>query len=90
MITILNENDRKSFIKLMLFVILRQSKQSASVMLDLANYENFNENDRKRVLVHYEFEILFKELSKHPLAKMDIGNTLKCMLEIMRKYDLII
>ncbi|CAD8076393.1 unnamed protein product [Paramecium primaurelia] len=87
MVTILNQNDRINFIKIIMFVALRQPKECGQLMLSLASYNTQLKEEKKQKFLK-DIEDLFGEVCNAPLAKMDLGLIFKGMLEILRSNGL--
>ncbi|CAD8139695.1 unnamed protein product [Paramecium pentaurelia] len=84
MITILNKSDRASFIKLVMFVTLRKPYECGKLMLQLAQYNQRQIEQKVQDKFMKEMQDLFTNVCKVPLAQMNIGQVLRSMLEILR------
>ncbi|KAM3140208.1 hypothetical protein pb186bvf_007761 [Paramecium bursaria] len=88
MVTILNDSDRVSFIKLIMFVTLRKPIECGKLMLELANYNQTVISEATQIKYMDEMKNLFVEVCKVPLAQMNIGEVLRSMLDILKQNGL--
>jgi aarF domain-containing kinase len=87
----LSEYDKKNFIDLFATVVEGNGIAAAELMVHRArNYEQLKKNPENIKNFTYQMAMLIKTVNEKPLQSLDVGNILNQVLEMGKKYQVII
>ena len=88
MVTILNDSDRKNFLKLLKSVVFGDVEKCSSLLISLSKYEHNFVGSEEYKKFRYDLDVLFDNISDVPLSDIDTGMVLKNLLDIVRKHKM--
>eukprot|EP01080_Neovahlkampfia_damariscottae_P002307 gene2307-2775_t len=87
----LSEQDKKNFIDLFATVVEGNGIAAAELMVKRArNYEQLKLNPENIKNFTYQMAMIIKDVNEKPLQELDVGNILNQVLEMGKKYEVVI
>ena len=86
MVTVLNDKDRKNFLKLIKYVVFGDIDNCANLIVSLSQYKSHVISQTEYKAFHKDLSFLFGGIKDLSLSEIDTGHLLKGILEIIRKH----